>query len=141
MSGLSTRNPERRIESNPFDVDAWNLLLREHQSRPIEQGREFYESLVKQFPNSGRYWKAYIDHELRTKNLEHVEKLFSRCLVEVLHIDLWKCYVHYLHEMKGGLEQFREELAKAYDFALDKVGMDLQAHTIYTDYIAFLKKV
>lgn len=81
MSGLSMRNPERRIETNPFDVDAWNLLLREHQvdiwqqiestsipfifqSRPIDQERDFYESLVKQFPNSGRYWKAYIEHEV-----------------------------------------------------------------------------
>jgi hypothetical protein len=24
-------SPERRIELNPFDVDAWNLLLRESQ--------------------------------------------------------------------------------------------------------------
>ncbi|CAB3404733.1 unnamed protein product [Caenorhabditis bovis] len=141
MSGLSLRNPERRIEVNPFDVDAWNLLLREHQSRPIEQERDFYESLVKQFPNSGRYWKAYIEHELRSKNLENVEKIFSRCLVNVLNIDLWKCYVHYIYETKGQLSTFREKMAQAYDFALEKVGMDIQSYQIYADYIAFLKKV
>lgn len=135
------RNPERRIETNPFDVDAWNLLLREHQSRPIDQERDFYESLVKQFPNSGRYWKAYIEHELRSKNFENVEKLFSRCLVSVLNIDLWKCYIHYVFETKGQRDQYREEMAKAYDFALEKVGMDVQAYSIFTEYIAFLKKV
>ncbi|CAI2340027.1 unnamed protein product [Caenorhabditis sp. 36 PRJEB53466] len=147
MSG--TRNPERRIENNQFDVDAWNLLLREHQSRPIDQERDFYEGLVGQFPNSGRYWKAYIEHEktaphtisLRSKNFENVEKIFSRCLVTVLNIDLWKCYIHYVFETKGQLESFRESMAKAYDFALDKVGMDVQSHTIYTEYIGFLKKV
>ena len=37
MSGVNMRNPERRIENNPFDVDAWNLLLREHQvKRPLK---------------------------------------------------------------------------------------------------------
>uniref|UniRef100_A0A915C9T1 Suppressor of forked domain-containing protein n=1 Tax=Parascaris univalens TaxID=6257 RepID=A0A915C9T1_PARUN len=63
MSALSIVSPERRIELNPFDVDAWNLLLRESQARPIDQVRSFYEKLVTQFPNAGRYWKAYIDHE------------------------------------------------------------------------------
>ncbi|KHN82886.1 Cleavage stimulation factor subunit 3 [Toxocara canis] len=64
MSALSIVSPERRIELNPFDVDAWNLLLRESQARPIDQVRSFYEKLVTQFPNAGRYWKAYIDHEV-----------------------------------------------------------------------------
>ncbi|OZC05514.1 hypothetical protein X798_07512, partial [Onchocerca flexuosa] len=32
-------------------------------ARPIDQVRSFYEKLVTQFPNAGRYWKAYIDHE------------------------------------------------------------------------------
>lgn len=34
------------------------------QARPIDQVRSFYEKLVAQFPNAGRYWKAYIDHEV-----------------------------------------------------------------------------
>ncbi|CAP22079.2 Protein CBR-SUF-1 [Caenorhabditis briggsae] len=157
MSGFSIRNPERRIESNPFDVDAWNLLLREHQSRPIDQEREFYESLVTQFPNSGRYWRAYIEHEvhknlifrflkfknfqLRSKNFVEVEALFQRCLANVLNIDLWKCYIVYVSETKGTIEKYRETMAKTFDFALEKIGMDVLAFSIYQDYIAFLKKV
>lgn len=31
MASSSILSPERRIELNPFDVDAWNLLLRESQ--------------------------------------------------------------------------------------------------------------
>ncbi|KAJ1347137.1 hypothetical protein KIN20_002113 [Parelaphostrongylus tenuis] len=64
MASSSILTPERRIELNPFDIDAWNLILRESQARPIDQARNFYEKLVTQFPNAGRYWKAYIEHEL-----------------------------------------------------------------------------
>uniref|UniRef100_F1KXJ8 Cleavage stimulation factor subunit 3 n=1 Tax=Ascaris suum TaxID=6253 RepID=F1KXJ8_ASCSU len=120
-------------------VDAWNLLLRESQARPIDQVRSFYEKLVTQFPNAGRYWKAYIDHELRGKNYENVEALFGRCLIHVLNIDLWKCYVYYVRETKGHLSSFREKMAQAYEFALDKVGMDMHSYSIYSDYISFLK--
>ncbi|VDD87394.1 unnamed protein product [Enterobius vermicularis] len=139
MSSLSIVSPERRIELNPFDVDAWNLLLRESQARSVDQVRPFYEKLVTQFPNAGRYWKAYIDHELRGKNYENVEALFERCLIHVLNIDLWKCYVFYVRETKGHLSSFREKMAQAYEFALEKVGMDMHSYSIYADYISFLK--
>ncbi|KAI1723094.1 cleavage stimulation factor subunit 3 [Ditylenchus destructor] len=141
MSSTSVLSPERRIELNPFDVDAWNLLLRESQARPIDQARNFYEKLVGQFHNAGRYWKAYIEHEIRARNFEKVEALFARCLVHVLSIDLWKCYVHYVHQTKGHLPTFREEMAKAYDFALEKMGLDMLSLSLYTDYISFLKTV
>ncbi|KAI6184025.1 Suf domain-containing protein [Aphelenchoides bicaudatus] len=133
--------PERRLELNPYDVDAWNLLIRENQARSIDAARPFYEKLVTQFPNAGKYWKVYIEHELRSKNFENVEALFGKCLVNVLNIDLWKCYLFYLKETKGHLATFREKMAQAYDFALEKVGLDMNAHSIYVDYVAFLKGV
>lgn len=36
---------------------------------------------------------------------------------------------------------FREKMAQAYDFALDKVGMDVHSFTIWSDYVSFLKGV
>ena len=36
---------------------------------------------------------------------------------------------------------FREKMTQAYDFALDKVGLDVYAFTIWNDYVAFLKSV
>uniref|UniRef100_A0A914I989 Suppressor of forked domain-containing protein n=1 Tax=Globodera rostochiensis TaxID=31243 RepID=A0A914I989_GLORO len=141
MALHSVLSPERRIELNTFDVDAWSLLLRESQARPIDQVRSFYEKLVTQFNNAGRYWKAYIEHELRAKNFDNVETIFERCLVRVLNIDLWKCYVFYVKETKGHLASFREQLAQTYDFALEKVGLDFQSYSIYLDYVTFLKSV
>uniref|UniRef100_A0A183CKR1 mRNA guanylyltransferase n=1 Tax=Globodera pallida TaxID=36090 RepID=A0A183CKR1_GLOPA len=136
---VSVLSPERRIELNTFDVDAWSLLLRESQARPIDQVRSFYEKIVTQFNNAGRYWKAYIEHELRAKNFDNVETV--KCLVRVLNIDLWKCYVFYVKETKGHLASFREQLAQTYDFALEKVGLDFQSYSIYLDYVTFLKSV
>jgi cleavage stimulation factor subunit 3 len=43
--------------------------------------RETYEELVQVFPTSGKFWKHYIEHEMRMRNYERVEKLFQRCLI------------------------------------------------------------
>ncbi len=32
-------------------------------------------------------------------------------------------------------------MAQAYDFALEKIGMDIYAYTIWNDYVTFLKSV
>ena len=36
---------------------------------------------------------------------------------------------------------FREKMAQAYDFALEKMGMDIMSYPIWNDYITFLKNV
>ncbi|XP_076344478.1 cleavage stimulation factor subunit su(f) isoform X2 [Tachypleus tridentatus] len=109
--------------------------------RKTEEARELYEKLVSQFPNAGRYWKLYIENEMKSKNFERVEKLFQRCLIKVLNIDLWRCYLNYVKETKGSLPSYREKMAQAYDFALDKMGMDILSYPIWNDYITFLKSV
>lgn len=38
------------------------------QKKTAEQARPFYEKLVEQFPNAGRYWKAYIEHEVSSSS-------------------------------------------------------------------------
>lgn len=35
----------------------------------------------------------------------------------------------------------REKMAQAYDFALEKIGMDVLSYPIWAEYIAFLKSV
>lgn len=36
---------------------------------------------------------------------------------------------------------FREKMAQAYDFALDRIGMDIHSYSIWNDYVNFLKSV
>ncbi|RWS21643.1 cleavage stimulation factor subunit 3-like protein, partial [Leptotrombidium deliense] len=116
---------DQKLKENPYDVEAWNVLIKEYQSKNIDDARQFYEKLVAQFPFTGRYWKIYIEHEMKTKNYDKVEKvhehvltvhlivntfgffvlnmyfyfvlqLFQRCLIKVLHIELWRCYLNYV---------------------------------------------
>ena len=68
-------------------------------------------------------------------------QLFQRCLIRVLNIDLWRTYLLYVKETKASLQNYQEKMAQAYDFALDKMGLDIQSHTIWSDYIKFLKGV
>ncbi|KAG7254826.1 hypothetical protein CRUP_006587 [Coryphaenoides rupestris] len=113
------------------------------QNQPIDKARKTYERLVTQFPSSGRFWKLFIEAEVKAKNYDKVEKLFQRCLMKVLHIDLWKCYLAYVRETKGKLPSYKEKMAQAYDFALDKIGMEIMSYqaSIWVDYINFLKGV
>lgn len=34
-----------------------------------------------------------------------------------------------------------EKIAEMYDFALEKIGLDINSYSVYADYIAFLKNV
>uniref|UniRef100_G3PU25 Cleavage stimulation factor subunit 3 n=1 Tax=Gasterosteus aculeatus aculeatus TaxID=481459 RepID=G3PU25_GASAC len=103
------KKAEKKLEENPYDLDAWSILIREAQ--------------------------------IKAKNYDKVEKLFQRCLMKVLHIDLWKCYLSYVRETKGKLPSYKEKMAQAYDFALDKIGMEIMSYQIWVDYINFLKGV
>ncbi|EDS40213.1 suppressor of forked [Culex quinquefasciatus] len=109
---------QQTVEVRPYDVESWSVLIREGQSRNINEVRSLYESLVSVFPTTARYWKIYIEQEMKYRNYERVEKLFQRCLVKILNIDLWKLYLTYVKETKAGLSTHKEKLAQAYDFAL-----------------------
>ncbi|KAH8270703.1 hypothetical protein KR044_006834 [Drosophila immigrans] len=129
------------VELRPYDIESWSVMLREAQTRPIHEVRSLYESLVNVFPTTARYWKLYIEMEMRSRYYERVEKLFQRCLVKILNIDLWKLYLTYVKETKAGLSTHKEKMAQAYDFALEKIGMDLHSFSIWQDYIYFLRGV
>ena len=166
-------NIESLLQENKYNLEAYALLIKDAQSKKIEEARPLYEFLVDTFPLSGRFWKLYIEHEMKLGNFERVEKLFQRCLSKLLHIELWRCYLNYIRvsicicyvimnfktvlvfsaincfdifcnkpqETKGKLASFREKMAKAYDFALDHVGIDNLSYPIWNDYVNFLKNV
>uniref|UniRef100_A0A2K6EXP2 Cleavage stimulation factor subunit 3 n=1 Tax=Propithecus coquereli TaxID=379532 RepID=A0A2K6EXP2_PROCO len=119
------KKAEKKLEENPYDLDAWSILIREAQNQPIDKARKTYERLVAQFPSSGRFWKLYIEAEL-----------FQRCLMKVLHIDLWKCYLSYVRETKGKLPSYKEKMAQAYDFALDKIGMEIMSYQVELNFFS-----
>ena len=76
---------------------------------------------------------------MKNKMFDQVEKLFKRCLMTVLNLDLWKTYLSYIRETKENQTNYREKMSKAYEFALEKIGLDLQSYSIWNDYITFLR--
>lgn len=133
------RKAETLLVENPYDVDAWGVLIREAQNYSIDLARPLYERLVTHFPGAGKYWKLYIDQEMKAKNFDRVEKLFQRCLIKILHLDLWKTYLSYVKETKQALNSFREKMIQAYEFAVEKIGLDYSSYPIWCEYINFLK--
>nr|XP_047143845.1 cleavage stimulation factor subunit 3 isoform X1 [Hydra vulgaris] len=130
---------EGLLAENPYDLEAWGVLIREAQNFPVDQARDMYEKLVTQFPTAGKYWKLYIDQEMKYKNFDRVEKLFQRCLIKILNMDLWKTYLSYVKETKQTLTSFREKMIQAYEFAIEKIGLDYSSYPIWCEYINFLK--
>lgn len=128
-----------KIQNKKYDTESWSILIKEAAQKSIQDVRPFYEELVKLFPTCGRFWRAYVEHELKLKRYDRVEKLFTRCLIKVLNIDLWKCYLNYIKEAKAGQPQFNERMGQAYDFALDKIGVDAFSYTVWNDYVQFLR--
>ena len=56
-------------------------------------------------------------------------------------MDLWKLYLKYTRETKSNQPNFREKMAQAYNFALEKIGLDINSNAIWIDYINFLRSV
>ncbi len=49
----------------PFLLSIINLIFAIlFQMKKTEDARRIYERLVTRFPNAGRYWKIYIEHEV-----------------------------------------------------------------------------
>lgn len=126
-----------RIQAKKYDTDSWNMLIKEAATKSIDDVEPFYEELLKIFPTCGRFWRAYMDHEMKFKRYDKVSKLFQRSLEEVLSIDVYKCYLNFVRETKA---KEPDLLYKAFRYTLDKVGIDPNAISIYNDYIQFLKE-
>lgn len=88
-----------------MDVDAWNTLVLDAQARGIDATRPIFERVLKALPTAVRlastiaqltlaaqvrYWKMYIEQELKVKNFALVEQLFSRCLLSCPNVEIWR---------------------------------------------------
>ncbi|CAF4375371.1 unnamed protein product [Adineta steineri] len=65
----------RILNENKHSLDAWAILIQDAQDKKIAESRDFYESLITQFPTCGKFWKSYIESEIKGRNYEKVEKV------------------------------------------------------------------
>ncbi|XP_062232368.1 cleavage stimulation factor subunit 77 [Phragmites australis] len=77
---------------------------------------------------------------MATNNDEATKQIFSRCLLNCLHINLWRCYINFIrrvNDKRGSVGL--DETKKAFDFMLNYVGNDAASGPVWMEYIAFLK--
>lgn len=122
-------------------MGAWNILIAEAQSRPAGAPGTvaLWEHILAAFPTAGHLWKAYAEAQLSVGNDAAVRQIFGRCLLHCPHIELWKSYLQYIKKVNDGRAEGRDEVGKAFQFAVDHIGLDMKALPIWQDYIAFLK--
>ncbi|RKP25134.1 hypothetical protein SYNPS1DRAFT_16123 [Syncephalis pseudoplumigaleata] len=132
---------EARLAKDAYDTEAWQMLLAEAQNVGTEeQHRDAFDRFLEQFPTSGRHWALYVEFELRHGRTDLAEAIFARSLREVLSVDLWKSYLAYVQRNnEHGGNEGRQIVLKAFETALQYIGMDKDAGGIWSDYIAFIK--
>ncbi|KAJ3676582.1 hypothetical protein LUZ60_003994 [Juncus effusus] len=125
-----------------YNIEAADLLANQAQILPISDSAPIYEKLLSTFPTSAKYWKQYVEAYMAVNNDAAVKQIFSRCLLNCLHINLWRSYIRFIrkiNEMKGS--EGIEGTKKAFDFMLSYVGSDIASGQVWLEYIAFLKSM
>ncbi|KRX27859.1 Actin-like protein 6A [Trichinella nelsoni] len=138
MAAISLNDIKEKILTNPLNVEAWSDFLESVEEIPIEEARLMYNKLIETFPSSPQYWTSFIRFELSNSAFVQVEALFRRCLLKVLHIDVWKIYLAYVRDTKSCVTGFKKSIKEAYEFALDKIGLDFYSYSVYDEFIKWL---
>lgn len=72
-----------------------------------------------------------------------VEAIFGRSIQETPYIALWSSYINYIRRRNNlttdQTGQARNIIIQVYEFVLDRVGIDVEAGKIWSDYIEVLK--
>lgn len=81
--------------------------------------------------------------ESENNELYRLEQVFNKSLLTIPNVQLWSVYLDYVRRRNnlttdaGG--QARRIISAAYDFALQNIGIDKEAGTIWVDYIQFIR--
>ncbi|KAA8912258.1 hypothetical protein TRICI_003538 [Trichomonascus ciferrii] len=135
---------EDRIAEDASDIDAWKELVEEYKKKEkLEELREIYERMLKNFPTSAETWIDYVDTELANGEFYKVEQLFSRCLPKVLNIKLWTHYLGYVRRINNvnstDGEKARQVISQVYEFVFERLGFDRNSGPLWKEYIEFIK--
>ncbi|KAK6465046.1 hypothetical protein DFJ63DRAFT_5057 [Scheffersomyces coipomensis] len=134
---------EEDLEQNPLDYGKWNRLIKQVLIKDKEeQVRSVYDKYLNIFKFDGNQWCNYINYELSRDELDRVENLFQKCFSITDSVELCRLYVAYVRRVKDvriGGEKARGTIIQAFEFAIDKVGLDLLSGQLWNDYIEFLK--
>ncbi|RLV95745.1 mRNA 3'-end-processing protein RNA14 [Spathaspora sp. JA1] len=134
---------EEDLEAEPLNYTKWNKLIDQVIAKDNqEQVRAVYTKYLNIFKFDGSNWCKYIRYELNRGEKQKVESLFQQCFAITDSVELCRLYVDYVRSatdfITGG-EQARGTVIQAFEFAIGKVGIDVNSDSLWNDYIAFLK--
>ena len=99
---------------------------------------EAYQKLIQTYPSSGAIWSAYAQYLYRMHLVPELEKAFAASLRTILDVRLWRIYLQHVLQanLKNGDMQV---IMQAYEFAITTLGVDLQAGSLWQEYIELLR--
>lgn len=134
---------EEDLEDSPLDYSTWIKLIKQVVTKDKEeQVRRVFEKYLLIFKHDGAQWCAYINFEMNRGEFQKVEALFGQCINLVEDVELYRLYVSYVrrtNDVITGGEKARGVVIQAFEFAVNKVGIDIASGPLWTDYVDFLK--
>ena len=58
--------------------------------------REAMEACVSAYPTCAKFWRAYVDSEILLQNHDYTRSIFSRSLLQIPNVELWRSYVSFV---------------------------------------------
>ncbi|KAF2429600.1 Suf-domain-containing protein [Tothia fuscella] len=135
---------DRIVEDPRGDIDAWLSLISEYrQQNKLTEVREVYERFFKRFPTATEQWVSYANMELDNEEFGRAEQIFTKTLINSTGVDLWIVYLDYIRRRHNtqtdATGNNRRIVQQAFDLILNKVGIDKDSGSIWSDYITFVK--
>ncbi|DBA97394.1 hypothetical protein WJX77_004704 [Trebouxia sp. C0004] len=118
---------------------AQELLAHTNQPELLSEQRPLFEEFLSKFPSAALHWKAYAELAMAVNSPE-VRSIFSRSLLNCPSVELWSTYLAFIkrvNQSKGDAGML--ETRKAYEYALDRIGLDLHSAGLWREYINYMQ--
>jgi cleavage stimulation factor subunit 3 len=123
-------------------IDQWNAVLQEaERSSDPKFFRDTFSRFLKKFPTAARYWKVYIEKEMRAHNFDRCSELFTQCLHGNPDVQLWEAYLAYVHITQRGKENEQQVIHEAFEYTLEHVGMAYDSGPVWENYLKYIQSV
>ncbi len=134
---------EDKLSIDKYDLDTWlHLITVVREKDKQEEIQSVYDQFLEIFTTNSDQWIGYIEYELSQNEFQKVEQLFAKCLLVVYDVKLWQHYIGYVRRVNNittGGEKARGIITRAFEFAIDRIGIDEESGLIWGDYIEFIR--
>ncbi|CAI2190405.1 7617_t:CDS:10 [Funneliformis geosporum] len=137
---------ERRITENVYDTEAWLALLDELKDKgDTNKVRETFKSFTEKFPTVSRQWIEYLNFELSQDDKSKVQEIYPNSFRYSISVEMAKHYIENVRkQVEASIPPENDPIGSIisiYKYALNHVGLDIEAGIIWQDYLNFLNNL